>query len=224
MFKRLFFAILLSFMFLSASAQDFRGVIMNRKQQPLKGMKVWRKNTTESIKTNKMGVFAFPGLLSTDTLVISISRKEEAVIPVKNLKEVSIKIEKKFFVLYDGQKEQKKEYKRIIRAAINSNILTREQILKLSASSIYDVLKGNIPGVMVYNGDNGQQVSIRGGNSLELDVEPLFVVDGIQYESSSAVDASVSVNDIEKIEVQKEGAGYGMKGSNGVIIITTLKK
>ena len=34
----------------------------------------------------------------------------------------------------------------------------------------------------------------------------------------------VSINDIDKVEIQKDGASYGMKGANGVIIITTIKK
>ena len=33
-----------------------------------------------------------------------------------------------------------------------------------------------------------------------------------------------SINDIDKVEIQKDGAAYGMKGANGVIVITTIKK
>ena len=211
-------------MFSAGMAQDFKGVIMNEKQRPLKGMKVWRKNTTESVKTDKMGNFAFAGLLPTDTLVITVSKKEEAVFPVGSMTAVDIKIEKDHYLLHDGQKEQKREYKKVVRSRLNSNILTREQILRLSANNIYDLLKGSIPGVNVTYGDNGQQVSVRGANSLEQDTEPLFIVDGAQYERSSDVDSSISVNDIQKVEVVKDGAGYGIKGANGVIIITTLKK
>lgn len=56
-----------------------------------------------------------------------------------------------------------------------------------------------------------------------MDNEPLFVVDGTLYESSSEVDGVVSINDIDKVEIQKDGAAYGMKGANGVIVITTIK-
>ena len=130
----------------------------------------------------------------------------------------SLKLEKKFFILFDGQKEEKREYTRILRTSYNSNVLTREQIQKLSANSIYDLFKGGaIPGVTV----NGDKITIRGGSSFDLDNEPLFVVDGTLYESSSEVDGVVSINDIE---MQKDGAAYGMKGANGVIIITTIKK
>lgn len=166
----------------------------------------------------------FADLAQTDTLVISVSKKEEVVIPVQGLKEVVIKLEKKFYILQDGTNEYKREYRKVLRMNNSANILTREQIAKLSANSIYDILKGTLPGVRVSDGPSGQRILIRGGNSFDLDTEPLFVVDGTQYESSADVDASISVNDIEKIEVMKDGGAYGMKGANGVIIITTMKR
>ena len=219
--KRLFLALCTSLFILTAVGQDFRGVIVNAKQRPLKGMKVWKKNTTESVKTDEMGVFSFSGLKPTDTLVVSISKKEEAVIPIGKMSQASLKIEKKIFILFDDQKDEKREYTKILRASYNSNVLTREQIQKLSANNIYDLFKGGaIPGVTV----NGDKITIRGGSSFDLDNEPLFVVDGTLYESSSEVDGVVSINDIDKVEIQKDGAAYGMKGANGVIVITTIKK
>ena len=196
--KRLFLVLYTSLFVVTVFGQDFKGVIVNAKQRPLKGMKVWKKNTTESVKTDNMGVFFFPGLQPTDTLVVSISKKEEAIIPIGKLSQASLKLEKKFFILFDGQKEEKREYTRILRTSYNSNVLTREQIQKLSANSIYDLFKGGaIPGVTV----NGDKIT-----------------------SSSEVDGVVSINDIDKVEIQKDGAAYGMKGANGVIIITTIKK
>ncbi len=204
--------------------QDFQGHIMDQKQRPLKGMKVWRKNTTESVITDKLGVFAFSQILPTDTLVIQVSKKEEAIIPVKNLQNISVKLEKKFFLVHDGTKEIKSDYRKVARISYNPNMLTYEQIQKLNARSIYDLLNGNISGVTVGNGSSGRQVSIRGGSSIESGTEPLFIVDGTQYESSAEVDRVVAINDIEKIEVQKEGAAYGVRGANGVILITLIKK
>ena len=176
--KRLFLALCTSLFILTAVGQDFRGVIVNAKQRPLKGMKVWKKNTTESVKTDEMGVFSFSGLKPTDTLVVSISKKEEAVIPIGKMSQASLKIEKKFFILLDAQKDEKREYTKILRASYNSNVLTREQIQKLSANNIYDLFKGGaIPGVTV----NGDKITIRGGSSFDLDNEPFFVVDGSLY-------------------------------------------
>lgn len=219
--QRLFILSVILLSGMAISAQDFKGIIINAKQNPIKGMKVWRKNTTESVKTDKMGLFFFSGINSKDTLVISVSRREEAVIPVEKLSQVSIKIEKNFFTLFNGEKEIKREYSRKIRTVYSSNVLTREQIQKLSANNIYDIFKGGtIPGVTV----NGNKITIRGGTSLDLDNEPLFVVDNTLYENSNEVNNSIAVNDIDKIEIQKDGSIYGAKGSNGAIIITTANK
>lgn len=222
--KRIWIFLLLVAVCLPLFGQDFQGHIMDQKQRPLKGVKVWRKNTTESVITDKLGVFAFSQVLPTDTLVVQVSKKEEAIIPLKGLNNISVKLEKKFFLVHDGSKEIKSDYRKLPRITYNSNKLTYEQIQQLNANSIYDLLNGNIAGVTVGNGSSGRQVSIRGGASFESGTEPLFVVDGTQYESSADVDRVIAINDIEEIEVQKEGAAYGVRGANGVIIITLRKK
>lgn len=203
-------------------AQSLEGVLVNARQNPFKGLKVWRKNTCESVLTDKLGNFGFSGLSATDTLVVFVSKKKEIVFPVKRLCRVKLKIEKDFYWLDDGEKLQKKEYRYVFRQERNTNVLTREQIQRLSAGSIYDLLRGSISGVTVSYSGSGQMVSVRGNNSLSLNTEPLFIIDGMTYENSSDVDAAVSIDNIERIEVLKDGAAYGVKGSNGAIIITTV--
>lgn len=66
------------------------------------------KNTTESVKTDNMGVFSFSGLQPTDTLVVSISKKEEAIIPIGKLSQASLKLEKKFFHFIRWAERRKK--------------------------------------------------------------------------------------------------------------------
>lgn len=108
--------------------------------------------------------------------------------------------------------------------AFNPNTLTRQQIEQSGANSLYDLLRGNLPGVTVSENNGKTQVTIRGGSSFELNNEPLFIIDGIEYGNSHDADRSVNINDIEQLEVQSEGTMYGIKGSNGVILITTKKK
>lgn len=125
--------------------------------------------------------------------------------------------------LHDGSPQSQRDSQKDIKTKHSSSILVKEQIINSNAHSIYELLRGAISGVTISYGDDGPMVSIRGGNSFTLDSEPLFIVDGMQYERSSDVDASVSVDDIVRLEVVKDGAAYGIKGSNGAIIITTLK-
>lgn len=202
---------------------DLKGVVLNAKYKPRKEVKLWRKNTLDGVKTDADGRFMFVGTVPDDTVVIAVSDKFDAVFPVKDMSDVTVILDKKFYTVDDGVSQQKRDYVRVASSKYNSNVLVREQIVRSSANSIYELLRGSIAGVNVLYGDNGQMISIRGGNSLSLDSEPLFIVDGAQYESSQDVEAGVSVDDIVRIEVLKDGSVYGMKGSNGAIIITTLK-
>lgn len=223
MMKKTLILVFVSMLSASPLFAQIRGTVIDRKQKPVKGVKVWKKNTTESIKTDKQGAFVLDDVKSTDTLVIAVNKKYEAVFPIGTHKDVTILFDKSKFTLKEGDNEEVIEYKNAFRP-MSSNILVREQIARMSANSIYDILRSSIPGVTVTEGSNGSQITIRGGSSFESNTEPLFVVDGTVYETSEEVNRQLSVNDIDKIEVNKDGGGYGVKGANGVIIITTIKR
>ena len=216
-------ALLLSAVCFSASAADLTGVVFNIKNKPVKEVRVWKKNSKEVFKTSDDGRFEIPLALPTDTIVIAVNDKLDAMFPVGQLSEVKVILDKKFYVLDNGSSREKRDYEKVDKNKYNPNVLVREQIMRKGANSLYELLRGSFSGVTVTYGENGQQVSIRGGNSLELDSEPLFIVDGTNYESSSDVDSMVSIDDIMRVEVHKDGSAYGMKGANGAIIITTLK-
>ena len=48
------------------------------------------------------------------------------------------------------------------------------------------------------------------------------MVDGVAMQGTD-IDAIVPVETVESIEVLKDGGGYGVRGANGVIVITTIK-
>lgn len=81
-----------------------------------------------------------------------------------------------------------------------------------------------IPGVMVMQQGGVTRVQLRGSTSLLGDSEPLYIVDGRYLSSFNQVKNTVDVNDIGNIDVVKgpdAGTRYGLRGSNGAIIITT---
>jgi TonB-dependent starch-binding outer membrane protein SusC len=81
--------------------------------------------------------------------------------------------------------------------------------------SIYDMIRGEFPGVQV----TGKNILIQGASSLMLSTEPLFIVDGIPV---SSID-DISPRIVKSIEVLKgpSASVYGSRGSNGVIMIYT---
>jgi TonB-dependent SusC/RagA subfamily outer membrane receptor len=82
--------------------------------------------------------------------------------------------------------------------------------------TIYDMIRGRFPGVEV----SGKSIKVMGSSSLNVSTEPVFVVDGVIVNSIE----DVSPQTVKSIEVLKGPAAsvYGTRGSNGVIVITTL--
>jgi TonB-dependent SusC/RagA subfamily outer membrane receptor len=124
--------------------------------------------------------------------------------------------------------------------------ITTEDIEKQPVTNILSALEGRMPGVFVQttNGLPGGNINvqIRGKGSLTAGTNPLYVIDGVPFESASfgtmADIANAPVNgvvsplnslnpsDIESISVLKDAdatAIYGSRGSNGVVLITTKK-
>lgn len=205
------------------SFAQFKGLIVNAKDKPVKNISVNVKNSKESAVSDKEGRFTLNSINANDTLVVAATKKLDAIIPIGEMKKIVIVLDKKNFVIKNDNLKLLREYHKNDQKTFSSNIITGEQIERMSAHSIYEILRNGFTGVTVIDTENGPIVVIRGGSSLESGNEALFVIDGMTYESSSEVDSQLSVHDIEKIEILKEGSGYGVRGANGVVIITTKK-
>ncbi len=86
-----------------------------------------------------------------------------------------------------------------------------------SYNNIYDLLRSKAPSVEVI----GDKVYIRGVSTLVGGTDPLFIVDGCIIESIE----NIQPNIVKSINVLKGSSTsvYGVRGSNGVIIINTIK-
>lgn len=87
--------------------------------------------------------------------------------------------------------------------------------------NLADYLK-RIPGVNV----TGNTVIIRGINSFNSDIEPLYVIDGQAVGTNySQVNNMLNPRDIDYVKALKgtDAAIYGVRGGNGVIVIVTKK-
>lgn len=92
---------------------------------------------------------------------------------------------------------------------------------------VEEMLRGQVAGVEVRNGPTGMVIRIRGASSIYASSDPLFVIDGLPVQLG-ADGALVGINprDVETIRVLKnasETAVYGVRGANGVILITTRR-
>lgn len=92
-------------------------------------------------------------------------------------------------------------------------------------SDLGSALTGNLPGVITtastgMPGEEDPQIVIRGASSWN-NSSPLILVDGIERPMSG-----IDVNSVESISVLKDASAtavYGVKGANGVILITTKR-
>ncbi|UOQ67684.1 SusC/RagA family TonB-linked outer membrane protein [Hymenobacter volaticus] len=101
-----------------------------------------------------------------------------------------------------------------------------EDIKKTPAANVMESLQGRLPGVDITRSSgsatSGVNVTVRGNRSLTANNGPLFIVDGVQYNSIQ----DINPNDIQSMEVLKDAAStavYGSRGANGVIIVTTKR-
>ena len=89
-----------------------------------------------------------------------------------------------------------------------------------------ELFVGRFPGVQVYQMPGGLAVRIRGQNSVYGSNEPLYVIDGVPMEPSPNGLLTLNPSDIARIQVLKDissTAIYGVRGANGVILITTKR-
>jgi len=82
-------------------------------------------------------------------------------------------------------------------------------------TSMYDYLRGRVPGVEV---TSGNKIIIRGVSTNSGDTDPLILVDGVEVADLS----SVNPMDVDDVTVLKDASAsiYGVRGGNGVILIT----
>jgi TonB-linked SusC/RagA family outer membrane protein len=132
------------------------------------------------------------------------------------------------------------------RTELTSAIATvpQERLTLQVTPSIETALSGAVAGLNV-SATSGQpgatsNIRIRGGNSINANNDPLYVIDGfIVYNNVGATRtgagrsdaalnplASINTADIESIEILKDVSAtaiFGTRGANGVIIVTTKK-
>lgn len=191
---------------------------------PLIGVTVMEKGTQNGTITDENGKYAItvPG---NARLVFSYIGFENREVAVQNRRTIDVELgegsELLEEVLVTGYK---KEIKSDVASAITS--VKSKDIEKLVVLGVDQALQGQAAGVMVTQttGAPGDDIAvrIRGAGTLGNN-NPLFVIDGVPTTGNINM---FSVNDIESIEVLKDGASaaiYGSRAANGVVLITTKK-
>jgi TonB-linked SusC/RagA family outer membrane protein len=192
---------------------------------PLPGVSVIVKGTSRGVQTDFDGNYAIKANTG-ETLVFTFVGMTKSELKVGQSSTLNLSMAEDLAELetvvitgYAGATNSSK-----ITSAIAS--VDAESIEQVPINSIDQLLQGQAAGVNVNtsSGQPGQSatVIIRGRNSLNGDIEPLFIIDGVPVDQDNF--RSLNQNDIETMSVLKDAAAtavYGNRGAGGVILITT---
>ncbi|RYY36065.1 MAG: TonB-dependent receptor, partial [Sphingobacteriaceae bacterium] len=223
--KPLLILFLLSFCTL-LNAQDITtsGKVTDGSGVTLPGVTVTLNGTNIVTTTNASGDYIIKGAQPSQTLSFTYVGFEPKEVTVKQ-GTLNITMESSFKKLDEvvvvGYGTQKKKE---VTGAVGR--VTNAVLSQSATADLGTALQGQVPGVTVQasSGRPGalSNIQIRGLSSVTGRNEPLFVVDGIPYNS----DPQLSVNEIESVDILKDAASaaiYGTRGAGGVILITTKK-
>ncbi len=218
-----------------------KGVILGEGGKPLTGASITIKGTNNGVTSDAKGnysisvpnegnvlVFSYIGYAVQEHVVGNLTNLDITLIPnTQKIDEV--------VVTALGITKAKKSL------GYATQDISGESIKKSAEPNFINALSGKVAGVYINNSNGAvgasSRITIRGNNSLRLDNQPLFVVDGIPIgNSQSSLNASqisvdygnaaadINPSDIETLTVLKGAnatALYGSRGANGVIVITT---
>lgn len=229
LFLKCFLCVILAAAGMVATAQEMAvsGIVRDADGLGLPGVSVAEKGTSNAAVSSVDGTFSLRLQKSPATLLFTYVGCQPAEVKVNAgdsgidvvMKDDVISMDDVVVVGYTTAK----------RSTLTSSIssVKKEDFVEGSATSPLQLLRGRVAGLAINNttGDpngSGMQVMLRGVSTLTGSQEPLVVIDGISGASLS----TVSPDDIETIDILKDGSAaaiYGTRGTNGVIIITTKK-
>ncbi|MBA3674797.1 MAG: SusC/RagA family TonB-linked outer membrane protein, partial [Chitinophagaceae bacterium] len=209
-----------------AQSTIITGKVTDADANPLENVSVLIKGTNNGTTTDANGTYRLSVPKSSgNILVFSFVGFADKEIKQSQGNTVNLELEKSNqsldAVVVVGYGTQKKVNLTGAVSAITAADLESRPITAISSG-----LQGYLPGVTIRSftampGQNGSTIRIRGTGTLG-DASPLIVIDGIPGGSMDIL----NVDDIESISVLKDAASssiYGVRGANGVILITTKK-
>jgi len=223
--KTYFIAFIALFMFSAFSYAQTINVKGNVKDvatnAPLPGVNIVVKNTAKGASTDFDGNFTINDVPINSILVVTYLGYQTQEVTVTSSQEISILLvedaESLDEVVVIGYGTQKRKD---VTGAVS--LVSSETLEDLKPVDAAIALQGTSSGVTVNSpsGSPGAEfnIIIRGISSNGSN-KPLYIVDGYEVSSFN----TISPNDIESITVLKDAqaAIYGIKGANGVVLITT---
>ena len=182
------------------------GVVKDDTGEPIVGASVMVKGTNQGTITNMDGEFVLD-VPANATLSVSYIGFAPQELSVKNTNHLSITMAE------DAAKK------------LNEVVVVGYGTQK--KASVTGMLVGKMPGLIAMQrsgapGEDGSTLLIRGVSTFTDNTAPLVMIDGVERDNYNGIDP----NEIESVSILKDASAtaiYGVRGANGVILITTRK-
>jgi TonB-linked SusC/RagA family outer membrane protein len=225
-----------SSLFAQSSKKTIKGKVTTETGEALSGVTVIEVGGAGKALTNEAGVYTIQLNSKATALKFSYVGYQDTESKINNKSEVNVAMLRENgslaeVVVVGYGVQQKKAF------TGSASKIDAKEFAQLVTPSVDRQLAGRAAGVQVVagGGDVGTpaRIRIRGVNSVSQNQSPLIVVDGVPFISGNIAAATnsnalgdINPNDIENIEVLKDGSAtaiFGSRAANGVIMITTKK-
>ncbi|WEK38328.1 MAG: TonB-dependent receptor [Candidatus Pseudobacter hemicellulosilyticus] len=215
---------------LAVAQTRITGKVTDNNRNPLAGVNVAVKNKNAATFTDTAGRYSLPVSLN-DTLVftsVGYLKQELRVTSFASLNvelaNESIQMDQVVVIGYGRQKQP------TVTGSVS--VVAGKDLAQTPVANVTNMLVGMAPGITgIQNsgepGQNATTLRIRGLATLN-GANPLVVIDGVQQpaENPFTMLNAIDANDIDNISVLKDASAtavYGIRGANGVIIVTTKR-
>lgn len=205
------------------SSVKVTGMVKDTNGEPIIGANVMVVGSATGVITDIDGNFSLNVPVGSKLQFSFIGYKEQ-VVSIKKGISLNIVLEEDAQMLGEVEVVAYGVQKKVsITGAISS--MKGDDLLKTPAGSISNILSGQVTGIssVQYSGEPGADAAdiyVRGIATWE-DASPLIQVDGVEREMSQ-----IDPNEIESVTILKDASAtavFGVRGANGVILITTKR-
>ncbi|MBR2244185.1 MAG: TonB-dependent receptor [Prevotella sp.] len=205
-------------------AQNIRveGQVKDEKGEPMIGVSVVIEGSGTGVVTDLDGNFILPSVSQKATLEFSyigyVSQKQKPSRSMSITMQPDLQSLEEVVVIAYGQQK-----KVTITGAVSA--VGGEELLKAPVANVANALQGKLPGISVVQhsgmpGDDAPTIRVRGTGSLN-SADPLVLVDGVERPFGQ-----LDPNEIQDISILKDASAtavFGVRGANGVILVTTKR-
>ncbi len=227
-FQRMTFValFLIAYTTIFAQSSTINGTVVDDKGEAIIGASVRVKGTSTGTITDVDGKFVLTNVPANGSIQVSYVGYNVQTVNLAGKTHLNITLKEDAALLDEivvvGYGVQKKSDVTGALTRVNSEQLTMRPV-----DNAFQALQGKAAGVDVSSTERPGEVSkirVRGRRSLNADLDPLYVVDGVPLQSGGI--EALNPRDIESIDVLKDASStaiYGSRGANGVILVTTKR-